>query len=473
MKQRPFFYQFGNLLFLFFILQIQFVIKGSNAIPGNSHPNSSSSSSRNIKPAQTQPTNTEQLTEADEVSDFDQATLAENVQSGNAINEFVEKSQKIVVEPMNIDMGELKATELVVPRAIPMRLAGFETINYDSSPDFAEKLGFSMMRPKSVSRQSTSANSGDQTPGYDFEWVEENSVKSGCSRIARLLKKKEKKEKKEAQLVLEEELKTITFDELCEYLEATPEVDMHEDELVIICRRIIISSETFVKALKDLPLFINTHTENKNAIKINSILFNYLAQSSEDFIGSDDDLEQGSVSSRCSRRTANSSIESTPMSSRTNTPKGSPTAIKESDLNASTRVLDEINITQSHVPDVAHVPEHGSMRVLDDEINITQSYVPHVAHVQEHGSMRVLDEINIAQSHVPHFFQPSLTQDGFFMRGHMGFVPPAAFIGSIGLRAFPSSKSSRLYTLTEEARDPKQTADNDEEDDGLKIEELD
>lgn len=423
MKQRPFFYQFGNLLFLFFILQIQFVIKGSNAIPGNSHPNSSSSSSRNIKPAQSQPTNTEQFTEADEVSDFDQATLAENVQNGNAINEFVEEaSQKIVVEPINIDMGEMKATELVVPRAIPMRLGGFENINYESSPDFAERLGFSMMRPKSVSRQSTSANSGDQTPGYDFEWIEENSVKSGSSRIARLLKKKE------AQLVPEEDLKTITFDELCEYLEATPEVDMHEDELVIICRRIIISSETFVKALKDLPLFINTHTDNKNAIKINSILFNYLAQSCEDFIGSDDDLEQGSGSSRCSRRTANSSIESTPMSSRTNTPKGSPTEVRESDQ---------------------------------------------YAHVAEHGSMRVLDEINIAQSHVPHVFQPSLTHDGFFMRGHMGYVPPAAFIRTTGFKVFPSSKWSHLYTLTEEARDTKQTADNDEEDDGLKIEELD
>ena len=39
------------------------------------------------------------------------------------------------------------------------------------------------------------------------------------------------------------------------------------------------------------------------------------------------------------------SIESTPMSSRTNTPKGSPTEVRESDQ-------------------YAHVAEHGSMRVL-------------------------------------------------------------------------------------------------------------
>ena len=194
-----------------------------------------------------------------------------------------------------------------------------------------------------------------------------------------------------------------------------------------------MDSETFVKALKDLPLFINTRTDNKNAIKINSILYSYLGLSGEDFLGSDDDLEHGSVSSRCSKRGSDSTIESSPASSQNNSPNGSPIKIDEFE----------------------YQPEE-----------------------QQHGNIRVLDEINIVQAHVPHaVFPPFLTHNEAFTRvGIMGVFPPTAFIRT-SFRSFPAPRWTHLCTVTEDAQQTEVVSDDDDDDDkekdDSKIEEID
>lgn len=417
MKRRPFFYKFGDFLFLFLVLQIQFAIKGSNAVPGNSHPSSSSSPSEVV----TLP----QPSDNEEVPDFDLPTLFTD-----DLNEVVpEDTSDINVD--NFDTGNADG-ELKISHVIPLRQTEIDLSCFESSPgSAAEELGYSMLRstyllrPKTHSRQSNSANSGGLTPGSDFEWVDENSVVSGSSRLAKILIKS----------VLEKELKPIRFDELCEYLEATSSMEMNESELMVTCKRIIIDNDNFVKTLKDLPLFINTHIENKNAIRINSILYSYLGHSGDEILGSDDEYEQGSGSSRCSKRGSDSTIESSPATSRTNSPNCKSPSCKS-----------------PPAPNFED-PER---------------------HVDEHVHMTILDEINIAQSHVPHVIETPLIHSDIFIKGRIRILPGNLMRPSY--RAFPTFKYSSLYTLMEDVKESKQAAAaqaTSEDDDCIKIEEID
>ena len=374
MKQRcHFFYKIGNFFFVFFLLQIQFAIKGSNAVPGNSHPNSS------LQPISKRPQEPSlQSTDVEEVTNFEQFALNASQQNDltqDLMAQDTNENSSLDDQNLKVENDEIALSHVFPRRPVPVDI-------FDSILSSADVLGLPMLessyplRPKTVSRQSNSANSGEQTPGNDFELIDENSVLSGSSRLAEMLYKKDK-------LINQSELIPLKFDELCDFLEANENVDMLEPELILICRRIIIQSENYVKALKDLPLFIGTHFDNKNAIKVNSILYSYLSRSGKEILGSDDD----SASSRCSRRGTDSTIESSSGSSGINSPDNTS-------------------------------PSLGKNDEYDD-------------YKEEHGNMRVLDEFNLAQTSNPHETQLSFMH--LKLHARRAFLDSSAFSGSFRL----------------------------------------
>ena len=391
--RRLLFGNFGNYLLLFFVLQIQFIIKGSSAIPGNSQ-GRTHEESKGDTPETTLETGVDnQLNDASNTSDW-----------GINVNNFEEESnQQQPKQPHEL--------ELVAPRA---RNGNTLSLEMTESPD-SDRLEYSLaksstapplLRSKSVSRQSGGYNSGSQTPGIDHDWVDIDSQASefsNSSRIARMIYSTN-------SIVTDEEISPISFNFLCSYLEETADKEMCEDELLLLCKRVIAESDTFIKALKDLPLFIKNYKYNQNAAKINSILYSYLSQSSECFkdLLSHENLENGSASSRCSSRGTDSTIESPPNS--------------------------PITDDQSYPQSISNIRNASTSPRSEDDKDIS--------------SNSVIEEINRVQSHVPHIPQPNFF--GNMLHGnHLSYMPQTTY-SRFGLR--PMQARSLLYPLQEESK---------------------
>lgn len=243
--KRRFLDKLENILFLFFVLQIQFEINGS-------YTDKKGKNGLRWGPD----------TDGDDVMnvvDFERSELP------NA-------------------KAEDQSVELVAPKA----LAAGSDLNFG---DEVETLAYSMLksifplRAKSHSRQG---NSGEHTPGFDYDWADTNSEVSFSSGIA-------------GKLLLPDDRKfrPMSFGELCDQLEASWNVPMDEEELLIICRR-IIRDDHLVKAL-NLPNHLKDYESNLNAPKICDILYAYLAQS-------------GDLMSRSTSRNSHSTIDTPPNS---------------------------------------------------------------------------------------------------------------------------------------------------------------
>lgn len=373
----------GNYWFLFFVLQFQFAIKGSNAIPGNVQVKSKVEREveRKVEDVQVQSEVASNPVESDDV----------------VVTNFEE----------NCESHEIPLIAPSVIRATRLEIVTDGTEIAISEPNYS-------MRPKSISRNSVGNNSSDGS-----DWVEINSQYSGfsgSSRIARMIYSA-------TSFVQDAELLPISFDALCSYLEVNEEKEMCEDELLLLCKRIIKEPETFVKALKDLPLFIQNYRYNQNAVKINSILYSYLGYSGECYkdLIEIENMENGSGSSRCSSRGSDSTIETplnSPLSnSRTSTPSPKSTKLK----------------TSSHIEETGHQFESSSMS-------------------------RVLEEINEAQAHVPHIPKPPMLGHNY---GQIltGYFPNTIF----SLRHFNSIPIRPvLYPLHEETKSKDQSSSEDE-----------
>lgn len=402
---------FGHYLFLFFVIQVHLIIKGSSAFPGNLQGRAHEDSKGDPHETKSDSVVDNQMNEGGNKSDW-----------GMNVNNFEEESDH-KLSPPPPPPPSAHELELVAPRA-----RNGNALNHEmtENPD-PDNLNYSMikspsailLRPKSISRQSGGYNSGSQTPGIDHDWVDIDSQASefsSSSRIARMIYSTN-------SIVTDEKILPISFNFLCSYLEETADKEMGEDELLLICKRLIIETDTFIKALKDLPLFIKNCKYSHNAIKINSILYSYLSQSSELFKDlsqssecfndlSNEMFEKGSASSRCSSRGTDSTIESPPNSPVNEDGNYTPSISKIRNASTSPRIEDNNDISSNSVL---------------EEINRVQSHVPHTTH--------------ILQS--PSYF-------GNIMYGnHLGYIPQTAY-SRIGLR--PIQIRSSLYPLQEESK---------------------
>jgi hypothetical protein len=379
----------GNCVILLFILQVQLIIKGSNAFPGNSQGRDHDGSKKDV----TVNTSVEAANESSDTGNTggDAGDFGINVNNF----EFEEASNRLEQQQGEEKSMQLSSVELVAPRPINGNLINLEITE---SPD-SDRNSFTMLRaslrPKSISRQS-----GCQTPVSD-DWIDVSSQASEYSsntRIAQMIYST-------ASIVTDNDFDPISFDSLCSLLEETADKEMGEDELLLICKRVISNSDTLIKALKDLPLFIKNYRHNQNAVKINSILYSYLAQSNECFkdILSQDYLEHGSVSSTCSSRGTESTIES---------PPNSP-------------IIDSFDLLKVRNPSTSPRIEEGK------EVN-------------DISGIRVLEEINRVQSHVPH--------PPFVRNLHLGYISQSRY-PRFNLRQVNSMQvPSLLYTLQEESK---------------------
>lgn len=396
MKKFLYAYKFGNFLVLLFVLQINFSIKGSNAFPGNSHVTTTRENdlqTTDILPPTTDALNREENSQFDQLStlNFEQHSLNE--------------------ELSNVETLEIGNAKVIVPQFVPAKHVNIDLSNIDTNFDVAEQLGYSVMkssfplRPKSVSRQSNSVHSGELTPGHDFECIDYNSeYSSTSSHLAKLLFRKNQIVHEEK----EEDIRSIKFDDLCEYLEITVDIKMDELELVLICKRIIVDSETYAKALKNLPFFINIHPKNENAKRINSILYSYLGQSGEEILVSDDD----SLGSICCGRSSSSTIK-------------------------------------THSPSISIHCESPREEIIN-EIDETECHG-----ANHYGG--VLEEIKLAQAHVQHdHFQPSFNYKEYFERGNTEHL----MCGSVSRPSFKYIHFRNLYPLMEEIKETVQFNEN-------------
>lgn len=341
---------------LFFVLQLQFAIKGSNAIPGNVQSGKGAGGTGNSENGNVSielATGTQDTNGIEYPVQFDLPTneIHENAENENdpkdddeeedvvedndpqdeedVVNESETKEDETTKVPSvqsrpvslsKIPSREYSHFELVMPRATKQTSTSFgDLVSNPHSPDSDRMANFMLrssqpLRPKTVSRQSA-ANSDD----FSTDWIDINSEISGSSRIAKMIYSS-------SHLEGEQGLPSITFDFLCEFLEANLEKIMCEDELLLICKRIVLERETLLKALKDLPLFIKNHGQDHNASCIYNILFSYLGHSEESFkeLLLNVDKENGSESSRCSSRESNFSIETTATNSAANSQTNSP-----------------------------------------------------------------------------------------------------------------------------------------------------
>ena len=373
---RRLFDKFGNYLVLFFVLQVQFAIKGSNAVPGNSH----GRTNRNGQGLEMNDNS------GDAVNTFGNVIEESSNNGGfNGENTLNNDEMDLAIEIPN----QKQDFKLIVPQpkartANICNLDITESTETETESYHSDRLEYSMLkstfplRPKSLSRQSACNNSGDQTPGLDRDWVDINTEVSDSSRLARKIYSTNLFAKEDV------EIEPISFDALCTFLEETAEKEMDESDLLLICKRIIKDPETFIKALKDLPLFIKNYLYNKNAIKINSILYSYLGHSGEYFkdLITVENMENGSGSSRCSSRGCGSTIESeldSPNEMMLTSPKDVPRTVSSRSPrndhdyeheNTTIRVLDEINDAQAHVPHIRFAQNYNNF------INNNIAFIP-------------------------------------------------------------------------------------------------
>lgn len=401
---------FGNFvkyLILLFVLQVQFVIKGSNAFPGNSQGRTNEESM--MGGTGTTTTTFNQIDDTSNTSELDIGVI--NFEEVTNQLEQQQSQPQEQQQQVNQQHGVPNELELVVPRARSGKHISLEETESPDS-DVSESYDFptlrTSLRPKSLSRQSCGYNSGTQTPGVD-DWSvvsSQNSEHSSSSRIARMIYSSN-------AFTADTKIKAISFNDLCSLLEITADKEMCEEELMLICQQVIADCDTLVKALKDLPLFIKNYKYNQNAVKINSILYSYLSHSSECFkdIQTHELMEHGSVSSRCSSRGTDSTIDSSPNSPMTDSFNSMPSISRIRNSSCSPRSEDD----------------------------------------HENSFNRVLEEINRVQSHVPHVPQPLLVPNALGNLGygnHVSYVPK-----KFGLRIVNSIRfGSILYPLQEESK---------------------
>lgn len=415
--RRLLFGNFVNYLILLFVLQVQFVIKGSNAFPGNSQ-------GRKKEESMMGGTGTTTTTTTTSIQIDDTINASNTSELDIGVINFEESSYQIEQQQSQPQEQQQQINqhefELVVPRAISGKLLKLEETQSPDS-DVSENYGFptlrTSLRPKSVSRQSCGYNSGSQTPGAD-DWIDvssQNSEYSSSSRIAKMIYSSN-------AFTTDTKITAISFNLLCSYLEETGDKEMCEEDLMLICQRVIADYDTFVKALKDLPLFIKNYKYNQNAVKINSILYSYLSHSSECFkdILTHEHMEHGSVSSRCSSRGTDSTIDSPPNSPMTDSFNSTPSICRVRNSSCSPRNEDD----------------------------------------HENSINRVLEEINRVQSHVPHVPQPPLVPNtlgnfAFAYGNHASYVPTKLGLKNVhtmrfGPMLYPLQEESKTRTLSSE-----------------------
>lgn len=256
---------FKNYLFLFFVIQIHFIIKGSNA--GNTQ-----QAQQGNQPGNQQQQQQQQAQQIDEDHDLVQ------------IESFEHEESKVV------EHVDVRSVELVIPKAARVYLSNEKP--FEQSPEsetYAQLRSSFPPRPKSHSRQSSHGfSSGEHTPSHEYDWIDSNSETSTSSGLAH-------------KLLIPDDKKydPITFEEICFYLESTASVLMSEEELLTTCRR-ILTNDYLVKAL-NLQIYVKNFEHNTNAIKIHDILFSYLGYS-------------GDLMSRCSSSNSHSTLETPPNS---------------------------------------------------------------------------------------------------------------------------------------------------------------
>lgn len=351
----------GHFLVLIFLIQIQFVIKGSNAIPGNVHASTLKSDKADVEvigelnviehPLQFGETVNEPTIET-EITSFD---LSETIDDTTKMVELPLQNEEAAIDesevtafegwdamsdPRSLDDKQKQPMELelIVPKVRHSHQLSFEENSSVQIPH-ADRLAYSMLassyplRPKTFSRQSVTNSEDNTADGLERGWILDiNSEISGSSRIAKLIYSSN-------SFVVDKELQPISFDFLCSYLEANIGKKMCEDELLLICKRIVIEKESLVKAFEDLPLFIRNHEQDCNASSIYRILNSYLGHSEESFKQSLYDEEtddNGCESSRCSGRESDFSFETNSVvTSQSNSP--TPYQIRSPPL------LDDVN----------------------------------------------------------------------------------------------------------------------------------
>lgn len=379
----------GKFIISFFLLQIHFGIKGSNAVPGNSQPNAKKPASPPASPKSLKiqndwlESNEPQQPQQQHILLREDSQMILNSQNSIYSNEDNKESIEIKQLELELDNVILKGGLLLLNDIKPALSNDFVNESFDedcfhNSPDSSsDRLNYSMLqsnfphlRPKTISRQSLSSSGGGDI--LDSEWIEIDSGFSGSSRIAKMIFS--------MRLVNDQELQPITYDQLCKFLDELSDKEMCEQELLIICKRITKGSETLMKALKDLPLYIQTTRFNQNAIKINSILFSYLSNSDKCYLDllNNEQNENGSGSSRCSSRGSDSSISS----------KNSLTSMIQSfsDLKIGSDNSCEHNEKECE-------GEIEGIKIEDDDKEEEEEEEIHLC---------VFDEIHDAQSHVPH-----------------------------------------------------------------------
>ena len=318
-------------MFILLILQIQFAIKGSLA--GNTQKSSSGQNQQ------------KQVIEI--VEDQDDITVTDFEIHSDVVPIVAEKNE----------------IELVVPLARTIQSIDFQNDQFDYDPQRSASL-----RPKTHSRQSH-GDGEDTSTGYDIDWPDTISDDSSNSNIAH-------------KLILPDDKKydPITFEELCAYLESIAGIPATEEEILVICRR-IVKMDDFVKAL-NLPIYLRGYELNINAIKVHDILYSYLGQS-------------GDLMSRCSSRASHSSTIETPPNSPIQTPPISPIVHSRNDS-----------------PD----PEQLCSSIPEDSI-------------EQQPVIEIVQEIPKGRPHTNSHLN-------FFIRGSVSALPSGSFT-RFGFRNFP------------------------------------